>query len=64
MAKKKLIRFDIITIFPQIFDSYFHEGMIRKGVEQKIFEIHVHNLRDFTKDKWKKIDDIPYGGVW
>jgi tRNA (guanine37-N1)-methyltransferase len=62
MAKKKLIRFDIITIFPQIFDSYFHEGMIRKGVEQKIFEIHVHNLRDFTKDKWKKIDDIPYGG--
>jgi len=62
MKKQKAIRFDIITIFPQIFDSYFHEGMIRKGLEQKIFEIHVHNLRDFTKDKWKKIDDIPYGG--
>lgn len=58
----KPIRFDIITIFPQIFDSYFQEGMIRKGLEQKILEIHVHNLRDFTKDKWGKVDDIPYGG--
>lgn len=56
------IRFDIITIFPQIFDSYFQEGMIRKGLEQKILEIHIHNLRDFTKDKWGKVDDIPYGG--
>lgn len=62
MAKKKPIRFDIITIFPQIFDSYFREGMIRKGLEQKIIEINVHNLRDFTKDKWGKVDDIPYGG--
>ena len=62
MTKQKAIRFDIITIFPKIFDSYFYEGMIRKGLEQKIFEIHVHNLRDFTKDKWKKVDDIPYGG--
>lgn len=62
MAKKSPIRFDIITIFPNIFDSYFREGMIRKGLEQKIIEINVHNLRDFTKDKWGKVDDIPYGG--
>lgn len=58
----KPIRFDIVTIFPDIFSSYFHEGMIRKGLEQKIIEIHVHNLRDYTKDKWGKVDDIPYGG--
>lgn len=58
----KPIRFDIITIFPDIFNSYFQEGMIRKGLEQKILEIQVHNLRDFTKDKWGKVDDIPYGG--
>jgi tRNA (guanine37-N1)-methyltransferase len=58
----KPIRFDIISIFPTIFKSYFKEGMIRKGLEQKLIEIHVHNLRDFTKDKWKKVDDIPYGG--
>ncbi len=58
----KAIRFDLITIFPQIFESYFREGMIRKGLEQKILEIHVHNLRDYTNDKWGKVDDIPYGG--
>lgn len=57
-----MIRFDIITIFPQIFDSYFREGMIRKGLEQKIIAINAYNLRDFTTDKWKKVDDIPYGG--
>lgn len=58
----KPIRFDIITIFPDIFRSYFHEGMIRKGLEQKIIDIHVHNLRDYSTDKWKKVDDIPFGG--
>ncbi len=58
----KAIRFDIITIFPQIFESYFREGMIRKGLEKKIIEIHVHNLRDYTADKWGKVDDIPFGG--
>lgn len=62
MAKQKAVRFDIITIFPEIFQSYFREGMIRKGLERKIIEIHVHNLRDFTNDKWGKVDDIPYGG--
>ncbi len=56
------MRFDIITIFPTIFDSYFHEGMIRKATEQKLLEIHIHNLRDFSTDKWKKVDDIPFGG--
>lgn len=56
------MRFDIITIFPTIFDSYFREGMIRKGTEQKLLDIHVHNLRDFSTDKWKKVDDIPFGG--
>ncbi len=60
--KKPPIRFDIITIFPEIFKSYFREGMIRKGLEHQIIEINVHNLRDFTKDKWGKVDDIPYGG--
>jgi tRNA (guanine37-N1)-methyltransferase len=56
------IRFDIITIFPEIFKSYFQEGMIRKGLEHNLIEIHSHNLRDYTKDKWGKVDDIPYGG--
>ena len=56
------MRFDIITIFPTIFDSYIQEGMIRKGLEQKHLEIHVHNLRDYSKDRHQKVDAIPYGG--
>jgi len=56
------MRFDIITIFPTIFDSYFREGMIRKGTEQKLLDINIHNLRDYSTDKWKKVDDIPFGG--
>lgn len=62
MPKPKAVRFDIITIFPEIFKSYFHEGMIRKGVEQDLIDIKVHNLRDYTDDKWGKVDEIPYGG--
>ena len=56
------MRLDIITIFPEIFTSYFKEGMIRKAIEKKLIEIHVHNLRDFAANKHKKVDDIPYGG--
>ena len=56
------MRFDIITIFPQIFDSYFSESILKLAQEKNIIEIHTHNLRDFTKDKHNRVDDIPYGG--
>ncbi len=56
------MRFDILTIFPEIFDSYFSESIIKRARENKLIEIHVHNIRDFTKNKHKKVDDIPFGG--
>ena len=56
------IRFDIITIFPRIFDSYFSESIIKRAVQKKKIRIKIWNLRDFTKDKHKKVDDKPYGG--
>ena len=56
------IRFDIITIFPHIFDSYFSESIIKRAIEKKKIQIKTWNLRDFTKDKHKKVDDKPYGG--
>ncbi|MBU1015376.1 tRNA (guanosine(37)-N1)-methyltransferase TrmD [Patescibacteria group bacterium] len=56
------MRFDIITIFPEIFDSYFDESIIKRAREKKLIDIRTHNLRDFTKDKHKKVDDKPYGG--
>jgi tRNA (guanine37-N1)-methyltransferase len=57
-----MIRFDIITIFPRILDSYFNESLIKKAQEKGLFKIQTHNLRDFTADKHHKVDDSPYGG--
>lgn len=56
------MKFDILTIFPKIFDSYFQESIIKHSQEKKLVKIKVHNLRDFIKDKHKKVDDSPYGG--
>ena len=56
------MQFEIITIFPKIFDSYFNESIIKRARVKKLVEICVHNLRDFTEDKHKKVDDAPYGG--
>jgi len=71
------MKFDIITIFPKIFDSYLNESILKRAQEEKIIEIKIHNLRDFTNVKHKKvalrqaqdnleprrkIDDRPYGG--
>jgi len=56
------MKFDIITIFPNIFDSYLKESILGRAQKQKLVEIKTHNLRDFVKDKYKKIDDKPYGG--
>jgi len=56
------MRFDIITIFPKIFDSYFSESMIKRACEKKLVDIRIHDLRQFTKDKHRKVDDRAYGG--
>ncbi len=55
-------RFDIVTIFPQIFDSYFSESIIKRAKEKDLIEISVHNLRDYSTNKHHNIDDTPYGG--
>jgi len=54
--------FDIITIFPRIFDSYLKESFIKKAQEKGLIKIRIHNLRDFTTDKHKTVDDRPFGG--
>lgn len=56
------MRFDIITIFPKIFDSYLKESLILKAQKNKIIDIKIWNLRDFCKDKRKTVDDKPFGG--
>ncbi len=56
------MKFDIITIFPRIFDSYLNESILKRAQKKKMIQIKIHNLRDFAKDKHKKVDDKPYGG--
>lgn len=56
------MKFDIITIFPKIFDSYLDESFIKKAQKKGLLKINIHDLRKFAKDKYKSVDDRPYGG--
>lgn len=57
-----MLRFDIITIFPKIFDSYLKESFIKKAINRGLIKIQTHDLRKFALDKHKSVDDRPYGG--
>jgi len=56
------MRFDIITIFPQMFGSIFSGGIVKKAIEKGFIDVKVHDLRDYTSGKHKQVDDRPYGG--
>src|SRR3990167_9106466 len=57
-----MIKFDVITIFPGIFDSYLKESLISRAQKKKLIKINIHNLRDFSDDKRGTVDDRPFGG--
>lgn len=56
------MKFDIITIFPEIFHAYLSRGILKRALQKGLIEVKVHNLRDFTKDRYRTVDDYPYGG--
>ena len=56
------MKFDIITIFPKIFDSYLNESIIKRAQKNKKIKIKIINLRDFSTDKHRTVDEKPYGG--
>ena len=56
------MRFDIITLFPEFFVSPLNSSLIGKAIAKEIATINLINPRDFTTDKHRKVDDIPYGG--
>ena len=55
------MKFDVLTLFPEMFKS-LDESIIGKAKEKQLIEINLINIRDFSKDKHKKVDDTPYGG--
>jgi tRNA (guanine37-N1)-methyltransferase len=56
------VRFDLITIFPEFFTGPLDHGIVRRAREAGIVQIHVQDLREFTKDRHKTVDDRPFGG--
>jgi len=57
-----MLRVDVVTILPDVFEPYLSQGMLRIARERSLLEVHVHNLRDYATDKHKSVDDRPYGG--
>jgi tRNA (guanine37-N1)-methyltransferase len=57
-----MLRFDIITIFPKIFNSFLKESLIARAQKKKLIKINIHNLRKWATDRHKTVDDRPYGG--
>jgi tRNA (guanine37-N1)-methyltransferase len=56
------MRFDILTLFPSIFESPFRESIIKRALEAGLISIDIHNIRDFATDRHQMTDDAPYGG--
>lgn len=57
-----VMRIDIITVLPEMLEGFFNESILARAQKKGLAEIHLHNLRDYTLDKWKRVDDYPYGG--
>jgi len=56
------MRIDIITIFPEMFEGPFSHSIVKRAKDKGLAEIHIHQLRDFSTDKHKKVDDYPFSG--
>ena len=56
------MRIDIITVLPELLKSPFEASMLKRAIEAGIVEVHFHNLRDYTSDNYKSIDDTQFGG--
>lgn len=56
------MRFDVITLFPEMFSAIKNEGVIARGIKKSLLEINTWQLRDFSGNKHRNIDDAPYGG--
>ncbi len=56
------MRIDVLTILPRLLEGPFADSILKRAQEKGLLELHVHNIRDYTKDKHNRVDDTPYGG--
>jgi len=56
------MRFDIFTLFPEVFETYLNTSILHRARQRGLVEVHLHNIRDWAKDRHHITDDEPYGG--
>lgn len=56
------MRIDIISVLTEMLEGFVHESILARAAKKGLAEIHLHNLRDYTLDKWRRVDDYPFGG--
>ncbi|MBO4611543.1 MAG: tRNA (guanosine(37)-N1)-methyltransferase TrmD [Bacteroidaceae bacterium] len=56
------MRIDIITVLPELIEGFLRESILGRAQKKGLVEIHLHNLRDYSTNKWRRVDDYPFGG--
>lgn len=56
------MRFDVLTLFPKLVSPYFEDSILKRASDEGHVELHTHDIREYSTDKHKKVDDTPYGG--
>ena len=56
------MRIDIITVLPELIEGFLNESILGRAQRKGLVEIHLHNLRDYSTNKWRRVDDYPFGG--
>ncbi len=57
-----MLRIDVITLFPEAFESVLDSSILKRAIKLKKIDVHLHQLRDYAQNKWRKVDDKPFGG--
>src|SRR5215469_1933955 len=56
------MRFDVVSIFPEVFEPVFRQGVVGRAIARGLISLHAHDLRDYTTDRHRQVDDAPFGG--
>ena len=56
------MRIDIITVLPELLENFTQESIVGRAQKKGLVEIHIHNLRDYSTNRWRRVDDYPFGG--
>jgi tRNA (guanine37-N1)-methyltransferase len=56
------MRFDVVSLFPEVFEPVFRAGVVGRAIARGLIELHPHDLREHTHDRHRQVDDVPYGG--